>query len=98
MILYSSTQFLFSTARFLTGKEFPHDLVNPGMPKLFVGTDKDIWREPSITDLPYLHKISPEPKQLKIFAGTEHGAMLFDSQYRNEFTALLIDFLKGLSV
>jgi hypothetical protein len=84
--------------RFLSGKKLPHDLVNPGMPKLFVGTNKDTWWEPSITGLPYIHIISPESRQLKIFAGTEHGTMPLDSQYRNEFTALLIDFLKGLSM
>jgi len=77
-------------------QHYPEDLLNPSMPKLFVTTEDDRFSAVR-SSMPLLYKKSPEPKEFKTFPGSLHGTELFySSQYRDEFTNLLLDFLTDL--
>ena len=84
-----------STAPANVNKRYPQDLANPAMPKLFIMAEQDRYA-PVIAATRSLHELSPEPKELKIFPGTVHGTELFDTEYGDEFTNLLVHFLERL--
>lgn len=71
---------------------YPRDLINPGMPKLFIVSDNDRYSQ-VVTDTPDLYAISPEPKQLVTFPSSLHGTELFNSEFGEQFGQLLLDFL-----
>ncbi len=65
------------------------------MPKLFVCAEDDRYGglAEAATEM---YKLSPEPKEIRLFPGIEHGTELFDTPYGDEFTQALLDFLEGL--
>jgi pimeloyl-ACP methyl ester carboxylesterase len=71
------------------------DLDGLTMPKLFVTTDNDRFAGIPAT-VKALYQSAPEPKQLQEYPGTAHGTEIFGTQYRDEFRALLLDFLDKL--
>lgn len=85
-----------SPAPLYMGKEYPKDLVNPEMTKLFIVTEKDRFAQvvPAIYSL---YDRSPEPKKLGIFPGTVHGTELFSTQSGPEFRDLLTRFMEELA-
>jgi len=85
-----------STAPLYMGKQYPQDLVNPTMPKLFIVADKDRYAQ-VVPATSSLYDKSPEPKKLKIFPGTVHGTELFDTESGVEFRDLLTHFMAGLA-
>ena len=71
------------------------DLASLTMPKLFVTSDKD--RFPDVpTVMKQMFKLAPEPKQFKEYPGTAHGTEIFSTPNRDDFRALLLEFLKQL--
>jgi pimeloyl-ACP methyl ester carboxylesterase len=85
-----------SPAPLYMGKQYPEDLVNPAMPKLFIVADKDRYAQvvPAISSL---YDRSPEPKKLKTFPGTVHGTELFATDSGAELRDLLTHFMKELA-
>jgi len=85
-----------STAPLYMGKQYPEDLVNPAMPKLFIVADKDRYAQviPAISSL---YDRSPEPKKLRTFPSTVHGTELFGTEYGAELRDLLTQFMEGLA-
>jgi pimeloyl-ACP methyl ester carboxylesterase len=85
-----------STAPLYMGKQYPEDLINPAMPKLFIVADKDRYAQvvPAISSL---YDRSPEPKKLRTFPGTVHGTELFDTESGAEFRDLLTHFMEELA-
>jgi Tol biopolymer transport system component/pimeloyl-ACP methyl ester carboxylesterase len=79
----------------LDGKQFPEDLINPGMPKLFVVTEQDRYEEVR-KSMPLLYDASPQPKLFKTFPGVSHGTELFETEYAEEFSQVLFDFLEEI--
>jgi dienelactone hydrolase len=77
-------------------KQYPTDLVNPAMPKLFIVADKDRYVQ-VVSATSFLYQQSPEPKEFKTFPSTVHGTELFDTKYGDEFRNLLVNFVKGLA-
>jgi dienelactone hydrolase len=74
----------------------PADFPKLTLPKLFVCAEKDRY-ETALTHVKLMYDLSPEPKQLKIFAGaTGHGTELFAGSDGDGFRALLMSFLEGL--
>jgi dienelactone hydrolase len=72
------------------------DLKRITIPKLFICTEDDTADGILTflaTTMQVMYDNSPEPKQIKIFPGTEHGTLIFDSDNGNEFRDLLLDFL-----
>jgi alpha-beta hydrolase superfamily lysophospholipase len=55
-----------STSPLYMGKQYPEDLVNPAMPKLFIVAAKDRYAQ-VVSATSSLYDKSPEPKKLKIF-------------------------------
>jgi L-ascorbate metabolism protein UlaG (beta-lactamase superfamily)/dienelactone hydrolase len=85
-----------SPAPLYMGKEYPKDLVNPEMTKLFIVTEKDRFAQ--VVPATYsLYDRSPGPKKLGIFPGTVHGTELFATQSGLEFRDLLTRFMEELA-
>ncbi len=84
-----------STAPVNMHKQYPQDLVNPAMPKLFIVTEKDRYPQ-VISATTLLYQQAPQPKQFKSFPGTVHGTELFDTPYAVEFHDLLMGFLEDI--
>ncbi len=78
-------------------KQYPKDLVNPGMPKLFIVTEKDRYAQ-VVSGTRFLYTSSPEPKTLKTFPGRVHGTELFNTDYRGEFRDMLVNFMIDASL
>ena len=85
-----------STSPLYMGKQYPEDLVNPAMPKLFIVAAKDRYAQ-VVPAASSLYDKSPEPKKLKIFSGTVHGTELFDTESGAEFRDLLTRFMEELA-
>jgi dienelactone hydrolase len=85
-----------SPAPLYMGKEYPKDLINPAMSKLFIVAEKDRYAQvvPAIYSL---YDRSPGPKKLGIFPGTVHGTELFATQSGAEFRDLLTHFMEDLA-
>jgi len=66
------------------GLSYPENLINPGMPKLFIVAEKDRYA-PVRTDTPMTYNISPQPKQLITYPETVHGTELFDTGHGSQF-------------
>jgi pimeloyl-ACP methyl ester carboxylesterase len=76
----------------LDNLSYPRDLVNPEMPKLFIVSENDRYSQ-VVTDTPSLYTVSPDPKQLVTFPSSLHGTELFDSEFGEQFSQLLLNFL-----
>lgn len=74
-------------------KQYPQDLVNPGMPKLFVVTEYDRYAAVR-TATRELYEVSPEPRHLQIYPGTAHGTEMLTAEYGDDFRDLLANFLE----
>ena len=85
-----------STAPLYMGKQYPEDLVNPAMPKLFIVADKDRYAQ-VVPATSFLYDRSPEPKKLKTFPGTVHGTELFATDSGAELRDLLTHFMEELA-
>lgn len=73
----------------------PDDLDTLTMPKLFVTSDKDRFADvPPV--MRQMYELAPDPKQMKEYSGTAHGTEIFSTPNRNDFRALLLDFLQQL--
>jgi len=86
-----------STAPTNMNKQYPQDLVDPAMPKLFIVTEKDRYAQ-VVSATSFLYRQSPEPKEFKTFPGTVHGTELFRTPSASEFSDLLMGFLEGIRV
>lgn len=71
----------------------PDDFAGLMYPKLFVVSENDLDFSSGVEAM---YKISPEPKQLKVFPGSAHGTDLLGPATHDEFEKLLIDFLNQL--
>jgi dienelactone hydrolase len=79
----------------MNGKRYPDDIVNPGMPKLFITADRDPYPI-VISDTKRYYNDSPEPKQLIIYPETVHGTDIFNSPSGSQFHKALMDFLLAI--
>ncbi len=73
----------------------PDELSRLKLPKLYICTENDRY-SPVIPQMKQMFELSPEPKQEQFFPGTVHGTELFDTEYGDEFTNLLVNFLERL--
>ncbi len=71
------------------------DLVELGMPKLFICTDADRFERIPVA-IQEMYDTSPEPKQIKFFSGTVHGTELFFTDHKDDFRQVMLDFLQDL--
>lgn len=72
-----------------------NDMINPGMPKLFVVSESD----PTVNrtaDMTLLYEGSPDPKVFHTFPGTAHGTDFFKTQYGGVLSRLIYDFLYNI--
>jgi hypothetical protein len=69
-----------------------NNLINPGMPKLFVVSESDSTLNRT-ADMTRLYESAPDPKVFQIFPGTAHGTEFFKTQYGGELSRLMYDFL-----
>jgi pimeloyl-ACP methyl ester carboxylesterase len=65
------------------------------MPKLFVTTDNDRFTGIPAT-VKSIYNAAPEPKQFQEYPGTAHGTEIFGTAHRDDFRALLLEFLQSL--
>ena len=79
----------------ISGRQFPDDIINLSMPKLFAVAEDEVNAKVSLY-MPILYEESQEPKTFKIFPGKAHGTGLFDTEYGDEFRELLLDFLESV--
>ena len=85
-----------SSAPLYMGKQYPQDLLNPTMSKLFIVADNDRYVQ-VVPATSSLYERSPEPKRLKTFPGTVHGTELFATESGVEFRELLTHFMEELA-
>jgi len=71
------------------------DMLNPGMPKLFVVSEDDPTTART-ADMTLLYENAPVPKQFQLFPGTAHGTELFKSKNGGILSRLIYDFLYGI--
>jgi dienelactone hydrolase len=72
-----------------------NNMLNPGMPKLFVVSEKDPTVN-RVDDMTLLYESAPDPKVFHTFPGTAHGTELFKSQYGGALSRLIYDFLYNI--
>jgi pimeloyl-ACP methyl ester carboxylesterase len=77
------------------GNWYPDDIVNPGMPKLFIVAEQDPYSV-AVEDTQRYYKDSPEPKQLILYPESVHGTDLFATSSGGKFHQVLIDFLRAI--
>lgn len=73
-------------------KEDLNNMVNPGMPKLFVVSESDPTVD-RVDDMTHLYERAPDPKEFHTFPGTAHGTEFFKAQYGGALSRLIYDFL-----
>ncbi len=66
------------------------DFADLTYPKLFIGSKDD---QPYTRNIQAMFDWSPEPKQIKIFSGSDHGTYLFYGNHAAEFQDILLSFL-----
>jgi pimeloyl-ACP methyl ester carboxylesterase len=74
---------------------YPDDLPNPDMPKLFIVTDQDPYPVVIGATKRY-YEDSQEPKQLFIYPETVHGTDIFTTASGSQFHQVLMDFLLAI--
>jgi len=72
-----------------------NNMVNPGMPKLFVVSESDPTVNRTI-DMTRLYESAPDPKVFHSFPGTAHGTEFFKTQYGGALSRLIYDFLYNI--
>jgi pimeloyl-ACP methyl ester carboxylesterase len=72
-----------------------NNILNPGMPKLFVVSEKDPTVN-RVDDMTHLYESAPDPKVFHTLPGTAHGTELFKSQYGGTLSGLIYDFLYNI--
>lgn len=60
-------------------------------PKLFIASEGDA---PAVQASQQLFEQTPEPREIKIFTGNEHGTDILKGPHATEAEALILDFLK----
>ncbi len=78
----------------LNGKLYPDDIVNPGMPKLFMTGDQDV--SIIIFATQHYYDISPDPKKLILYPEAAHGTDIFSTPSGEKFRQDLMDFLLAI--
>jgi len=84
-----------STAPTNMHAQYPQDLVNPTMPKLFIVTEQDRYTQ-VVSATSFLYEQAPEPKLFVSLPGSSHGTELFRTAYADEFHNLLMGFLEDV--
>lgn len=79
----------------VSGLEFPLDMIDPTIPKLFIVSDNDRYAQ-VVTDTPMYYDLAPQPKQFIHYPETVHGTELFASQSGSQFHQALMDFLLAI--
>jgi pimeloyl-ACP methyl ester carboxylesterase len=72
-----------------------NNMINPGMPKLFIVSESD----PTVNrtaDMTRLYESAPDPKSFYIFPGTAHGTEFFKTQSEGVLSRLIYDFLYSI--
>jgi len=70
----------------------PAELGSLAQPKLFISASSDI--PIVINDTRKMYELTPEPKNLLFFPGTQHGTNLFDTEAGEELSAVMLRFLE----
>ena len=71
------------------------DLADLTLPKLFITADKNSY---SVVDhIQRMYDMSPEPKDVILLEGSEHGTDLFDTEVGDELTITLLEFLENFA-
>ena len=60
-------------------------------PKLFIGSEQD----GATRDTLHMFDVASEPKEKHIYPGSGHGTFIFDSQYGDDLTQRLIQFIEA---
>jgi pimeloyl-ACP methyl ester carboxylesterase len=76
-------------------KKDMNNMVNPGMPKLFIVSESDPTVE-RVADMTRLYENAPGPKAFHTFPGTAHGTEFFKAQYGGAVSRLIYDFLYSI--
>jgi dienelactone hydrolase len=71
------------------------DFVSPGMPKLFILSEKDATKNVH-TEMDLLYENAPEPKTFRLYPGSAHGTELFNSQYAVGLREVVYYFLEDI--
>jgi len=72
-----------------------NNIINPGMPKLFVVSEGDPTVD-RVADMTNLYENAPEPKVFHTFPGAAHGTEFFKAQYGGALRRLIYDFLYNI--
>lgn len=75
-------------------KIMPDDLANLTLPKLFISAEED--ETIVVRDTKSMYELSPEPKDILILPGYQHGTELFDTDSGEKLTATIIQFLEDV--
>lgn len=71
----------------------PEEFAGLTLPKLFITAQGDF---PSVVnDTKKMYELSANPKEIYILPGTKHGTDLFETEVREELTAILNNFIKN---
>jgi WD40 repeat protein len=68
------------------------DLEKLTPPKIFISADKD--HTTVVNDTKRMYEMSPDPKDLLLLPGTQHGTNLFDTDAGKELSAVMLRFLE----
>jgi len=71
------------------------DFVNPDMPKLFIVSENDHIAGRTLA-MTQLYESAPEPKTFMTFPSTAHGTELFSTQYGQELSETILEFLEDI--
>ena len=69
----------------------PDGLKTLTQPKLFIAADGD--RSPVVADTKHMYELSPNPKDLLLLPGTQHGTDLFNTDAGEELSAAMLRFI-----
>ena len=73
----------------------PYELENLTQPKLFISAISDVPLV--VNDTKNMFKLSPDPKNLLLLPGTQHGTDLFNTDAGDELSAAMLRFLENIS-
>jgi WD40 repeat protein len=72
----------------------PGDLGNLTQPKLFISANGDYGVV--VGDTKRMYELSPDPKNLLLLPGTQHGTNLFDTDVEEELSAVMLRFIEDI--
>jgi len=93
MVVFASTMRVGMTTNALVVQS--EDLANLTLPKLFLTAEDDSFLV--VDQTKRMYEQSPDPKELILFPGSEHGTLLFNTDVGVELTRTLLEFLEHLS-